>query len=74
MDRLQKIEALRKVQEGIPSRFALHPEKYRALYGKPNSDTYLTSEREVVTKADQEKYLPEAMIFINVSKQFPDIL
>jgi hypothetical protein len=59
--------------KGIPARFTANPEKYRALFGKLDQDFYKTADGEVVTKEDQEKYLPEAFIYINVSKQFPDL-
>jgi hypothetical protein len=60
--------------KGLPARFALNPDKYRALYGKPNQDFYVTKDGEVVSIEDQEKYFPESFVFINISKQFPDLL
>ncbi|MFA5300876.1 MAG: hypothetical protein WC389_22015, partial [Lutibacter sp.] len=73
----EKIKALQSIREGIPARFALNPDKYRALYGKPNQDFYVTKDGEVVSIEDQKifkEYFPESFVFINVSKQFPDEL
>jgi hypothetical protein len=75
MTKEQKVEALKQIQEGVPARFALHPEKYAILGGRVNDPGfYYTKDCERISKEDQEKYLPNAIIYVNISKQFPDYI
>ncbi|HUX56007.1 MAG TPA: hypothetical protein VMV77_03470 [Bacteroidales bacterium] len=58
--------------KGRPVRFA--SQKFGVLYGKPGQEFFETVDKKVVSKDDQAKYLPESLVIINVSKQFPDEL
>ena len=77
MTREEKINSLEQIREGLPFRFALDPDKYRVLYGKPGLDYYVTKDGEVVSIAEAKifkEYFNESFIYINCSVKFPDLL
>ena len=77
MNREDKLQALKAISSGMPTRFALQPEKYNCLFGNKKTQEegyYVTRDLEKVTISDKERYLPESFVFLNVSLQYPDYL
>jgi hypothetical protein len=58
----------------IPARFALNPERFSQLFCKPGETIFRTKDGETISQEDQMKYFPQAYVYCNVSKQFPDEL
>ena len=70
MNREQKIKTIQAVKSGMPLRFALNLDKYQWLYRNQGGNIYYSESGEIITETEREKYLPDAVIAENVSKQF----
>ena len=68
MNREDKIKAIEDIKNGMPVQFALNRD--RILHQDEGADHFWTSDKQKISIADQKKYLPDAIIFVNVSKQY----
>jgi|GEM_PF-3604693 len=71
MNRQQKIEAIRKIKNGIPAKFALMQTPV-TLLKLMEEDFYHTKDNTILTKDEVEKYFTstDVVILENVSKEF----
>jgi len=70
MNREDKIRAIEDMKNGIPPHFALNRSKYRYLTRNESEEHYWTNDGQKVSKENQEKYFPDSILCVNVSKQF----
>lgn len=70
MNRDEKIKAIQDIKAGIPAHFALNKDKYKYLCRNQTDAFFWTNEGQKVSKEEQEKYLTDSILCINVSKQF----
>jgi hypothetical protein len=70
MTREEKIRAIEDIKTGIPAHIALNRDKYKWLSRNQSEDFFWTSEGQKVSKEEQEKYFPDSIISVNVSKQY----
>jgi len=70
MNREDKLKALEEIKNGVPPHIALNRNKYMYLTRNESEEHYWTKDGQKVSKEEQEKYFPDSILCINVSKQF----
>jgi hypothetical protein len=70
MNRQDKIKIIEDVRNGIPVQFALNRDKYKILVRNKGENHFWTSDRRKISIEDQQKYLPDSILYVNVSEQF----
>ena len=70
MNRQDKIRIIEDIKNGVPVQFALNRDKYKILVRNKGENHFWTSDRKKISIEDQQKYLPDSILCVNVSEQF----
>jgi hypothetical protein len=70
MNRQDKIRIIEDVRNGIPVHLALNRDKYKILVRNESDNHFWASDKQKISIEDQEKYFPDSILCVNVSKQF----
>ena len=70
MNRQDKIRIIEDIRNGIPVHLALNRDKYKILVRNKGENHFWTSDRQKISIEDQQKYLPDSILCVNVSEQF----
>ena len=70
MNRQDKIRIIEDIRNGIPVHLALNRDKYKFLVRNKGENHFWTSDKQKISIEDQQKYLPDSILCINVSEDF----
>lgn len=68
--REDKIRFLKEWEQGVPLRFALNRRKLTILTKNEGEEDWHTEDGMTITEKDREKYCPDSVLVVNVSKKF----